>query len=303
MAAHQALVLGILQARILEWVAISFSSAWKWEVKVKSFSCVQCFATPWPVAYQAPPSMGVPRQEYWSGVPLPSPQARRREVLFKMSLGEGGWATIVTWEWVQWSWELPAWPCGPLRSKGLRRKGQSCGLSGHSKLSVECRLGSLDPSHALSFPTCRVSHPPPPQGPGLRWVPWRHPSLKMSEAWKQHLPLDCTLILNILCAFASPQTWTAVLSSGWAQQETCIEQSYSSSGRSGWEIHTCFQASGYQWPYNPVQGGGLQGLSFPAELEKNEKLFRKRWVGTEVEKGIPGGRAPVGRVWSSGNLW
>ena len=44
-----------------------------WKVKVKSFSCVQLFATPWTVAYQAPPSMGVSRQEYWSGVPFPSP--------------------------------------------------------------------------------------------------------------------------------------------------------------------------------------------------------------------------------------
>ena len=61
---------GILQARILEWVAISFSSAWKWKVKVKSLSRVRLLATPWTVAYQAPPSMGFPRQEYWSGVLL-----------------------------------------------------------------------------------------------------------------------------------------------------------------------------------------------------------------------------------------
>ena len=65
---------GILQARILEWVAISFSNAWKWKVKVKSLSRVRLLATPWTAAYQAPPSMGFPRQEYWSGVPLPSPQ-------------------------------------------------------------------------------------------------------------------------------------------------------------------------------------------------------------------------------------
>ena len=64
---------GILQARILEWVAISFSNAWKWKVKVKSLSCVQLLATPWTTAYQAPPSMGFSKQEYWSGVPLPSP--------------------------------------------------------------------------------------------------------------------------------------------------------------------------------------------------------------------------------------
>ena len=64
---------GILQARTLEWVAISFSSAWKWKVKVKSLSRVWLLVTPWTAAYQAPPSMGFPRQECWSGVPLPSP--------------------------------------------------------------------------------------------------------------------------------------------------------------------------------------------------------------------------------------
>ena len=65
---------GILQARTLEWVAISFSNAWKWKVKVKSLSHVRLLATPWTAAYQAPPSMGFSRQEYWSGVPLPSPR-------------------------------------------------------------------------------------------------------------------------------------------------------------------------------------------------------------------------------------
>ena len=65
---------GILQARTLEWVAISFSNAWKWKVKVKSLSHVRLLATPWTAAYQAPPSMGFSRQEYWSGVPLPSPK-------------------------------------------------------------------------------------------------------------------------------------------------------------------------------------------------------------------------------------
>ena len=64
---------GILQAKTLEWVAISFSNAWKWNVKVKSLSSVRLFATPWTAAHQAPPSMGFSRQEYWSGVPLHSP--------------------------------------------------------------------------------------------------------------------------------------------------------------------------------------------------------------------------------------
>ena len=56
---------GILQPRTPEWVAISFSNAWKWKVKVKLLSRV------WLLAYQAPPSMGFSRQEYWSGVPWP----------------------------------------------------------------------------------------------------------------------------------------------------------------------------------------------------------------------------------------
>ena len=63
----------ILQERTLEWIAISFSNAWKWKVKVKLLSCVRLFATPWTAAFQAPPSMGFSRQEYWSGVALPSP--------------------------------------------------------------------------------------------------------------------------------------------------------------------------------------------------------------------------------------
>ena len=63
---------GTLQARTLEWVAISSSNAWKWKVKVKSLSRVWLFATPWTAAYQAPLSMGFSRQEYWSGMPSPS---------------------------------------------------------------------------------------------------------------------------------------------------------------------------------------------------------------------------------------
>ena len=66
-------VSGILQARILEWVAISFSNAWKWKAKVKSLSHAWLLATPWTAAYQAPQSMGFSRQEYWSGLPLASP--------------------------------------------------------------------------------------------------------------------------------------------------------------------------------------------------------------------------------------
>ena len=68
-------VSGILQARTLEWVAISFSNAWKWKAKGKSLSRIQLLATPWTAAYQAPSFIGFSRQEYWSGVPLPSPDS------------------------------------------------------------------------------------------------------------------------------------------------------------------------------------------------------------------------------------
>ena len=79
---------GILQARTLEWVAISFSNAWKWKVKVKSLSRVRLPATPWTAAYQAPPSMGFSRQEYWSGVPC---------LLWKLSAREYEIAMINVW--------------------------------------------------------------------------------------------------------------------------------------------------------------------------------------------------------------
>ena len=71
---------GILQARTLEWGTISFSNAWKWKVKVRSLSRVRLLATPWTAAYQAPLSMGFSRQEYWSGLPLPSPTVREMQI-------------------------------------------------------------------------------------------------------------------------------------------------------------------------------------------------------------------------------
>ena len=92
MAAHQAAPIPvILQARTLEWVAISFSNAWKWKEKAKPFSCVRYAATPGTAAYQAPPSMGFSRQEYWSGVSLPSHTDR----LFLNCLVE--WNTTCLW--------------------------------------------------------------------------------------------------------------------------------------------------------------------------------------------------------------
>ena len=84
---------GILQARTLEQVAISFSNAWKWKVKVKLPSCVWLLATSWTAAHQAPPFMGFSRQEYWSGLPLPFLATVSFELLLLFSLG----ITIVLW--------------------------------------------------------------------------------------------------------------------------------------------------------------------------------------------------------------
>jgi len=104
MAAHQGSpVPGILQARTLEGVAISFSNAWKVKVKVKSLSQVQLLATPWAAAHQAPPSIGFSRQEYWSGVPLPSPRlqsmgSQRVRHDWETSLSLPFTFTICSWE-------------------------------------------------------------------------------------------------------------------------------------------------------------------------------------------------------------
>ena len=83
---------GILQPRTLEWVAISFSNAWMWKVKVKLLSRVWLLATPWTAAYRTPLSMGFSRQEYWSGVPLPSSShcIRHSQTRLPMQLIEGG---------------------------------------------------------------------------------------------------------------------------------------------------------------------------------------------------------------------
>ena len=82
---------GILQARTLEWVVISFSNAWKWKVKVKSLSRVGILATPWTAAYQVPPPMGFSRQEYWSGVPLPSQDSRIRVIQWLFPSMSSSW--------------------------------------------------------------------------------------------------------------------------------------------------------------------------------------------------------------------
>ena len=106
---------GILQATTLEWVAISFSNAWKWKVEVKSLSHVQLLATPWTAAYQAPPSMGFSRQEYWSGVPLlctpstvlkqqlqnkqgPKEMGKEKNVIYFLKYTERMFSLLLPWE-------------------------------------------------------------------------------------------------------------------------------------------------------------------------------------------------------------
>ena len=86
---------GFLQARTLEWVAISFSNAWKWKVKVKLLSCIQLFSTPWTAAYQAPLSMGFARQKYWTGVPLPLIRIYYSNILFILRIQRKSCMTLL----------------------------------------------------------------------------------------------------------------------------------------------------------------------------------------------------------------
>ena len=109
---------GILQAKTLEWVAISFSNAWKWKVKVKSLSRVRLLAIPWTAAYQAPLSMGVFRQEYWNGLLLPSLYILLHMVKFISDFAE--FCVMISFA-VHYKWILPLFLlfCGfmlPLKS-------------------------------------------------------------------------------------------------------------------------------------------------------------------------------------------
>ena len=93
---------GILQARTREWVAISFSCAWKWKVKGKSLSRVWFPATPWTAAYQALPSMGFPRWECCSGVPSPFLPSVLQAFLLSLLSGKSLSSletSGLTWKW------------------------------------------------------------------------------------------------------------------------------------------------------------------------------------------------------------
>ena len=114
---------GILQARTLEWVAISFSNVRKWKVKVKSLSRVRLFVTLWTAVYQTSPSMGFSRQEYWSGVPLPSPLISYTPIQNKkfqgwekkfMDINNQWWQKSEEWVHLGGSWlagTQEAWEC------------------------------------------------------------------------------------------------------------------------------------------------------------------------------------------------
>ena len=127
---------GILQARALEWVAISFSKAWKWKVKVKSLSCVWLLATPWTAAYQAPLPMGFSRREYWSGVPLPSPNVNEGSP----NCDPGHVA--------------PARPRWLLRGWGCRKQGEQGDGTGPDGWGRRKRVNSV--SQRLHLPTHRM---------------------------------------------------------------------------------------------------------------------------------------------------
>ena len=131
---------GSLQARILKWVAISFSNAWKWKVKVKSLSRVTLLVTPWTASHQAPPSMGFSRQEYWNGVRLPSPNVSS----------------------VQCSHSVVSTLCNPMNhsTPGLPVHHQ---LPEFTQTHVHRVSDAIQPSHPLSAPS-----PPAPNPPSIR---------------------------------------------------------------------------------------------------------------------------------------
>ena len=126
---------GILQARTLEWVAISFSNAWKWKVKVKSLSHVQLLVTQWTAAYQAPLSTGFSRQEYWSGVPVPSLIYIHIFSLFQTN--------VVMWPEQFWGHEGGAFPGDFAPYTGTQDSSHAC-----------VNVPSLIPFHASLYTDC-----------------------------------------------------------------------------------------------------------------------------------------------------
>ena len=185
---------GILQARTLEWVAISFSNAGKWKVKVKSLSRVRLLATPWTAVYQAPPSMGFSSQEYWSGVPLPSPTICKLTSI--MSTGSWDWRTFrlyvkrtvcirnysfQTFSSVQFSSVTQSCPtlCDPMNcsTPALPVHHQ---LPEFTQTHVHWVSDSIQPSHPMSSPFPPARNPSQHQSL-FQWVNSSHEVAKVSE--------------------------------------------------------------------------------------------------------------------------
>ena len=167
------LVPGILQARTLEWVAISFSNAWKWKVKVKLLSRVRLLTTSWTAAYQAPPSMGFSRQEYWSWVPLFNPVFIRLNMKHLKITNEQSISSV--------SWVAQSCPtlCDPMNRS-------TPGLPVHHQLPEITqthvhRVGdAIQPSHPPSSPSPPAPNPSQHQSL-VQWVNSSHEVAKVLE--------------------------------------------------------------------------------------------------------------------------
>ena len=166
---------GILQARTLEWVANSFSNAWKWKVKVKSLSRVPLLATPWTAVYQAPLPMGFSRQEYWSGVPVPSPY-----VNYKVSSVAQSCQSL----------------CDSMNrsTPGLPVYHQ---LPEFTQTQVHRVNDAIQPSHPLSSPFPPALNPSQHQGL-FQWINSSHEVAKVLEFQLEHQSFYWTPRTNLL---------------------------------------------------------------------------------------------------------
>ena len=144
---------GILQARILEWVAISFSNAWEWKLKVKSLSRVRLLATPWTAAHQAPPSMGFSRQEHWSGLPLPTPPLILSWALFGCCLATAKWHSLREVQCDKWENSKSFWPASYIMKLCCPRSKKVMLENHHIRLQL---LKGLSSGRRVRLVSCRL---------------------------------------------------------------------------------------------------------------------------------------------------
>ena len=170
---------GILQARTLEWVAISFSNAWKWKVKVKSLGRVQLSATPRTAAHQAPPSMGFSRQEYWSGLPLSSP-LKGLEIIILREASSVQFSSVQSLSRVR-LFETP-WISARQAAMSIPVHHQ---LPEFTQTSVHQVSDAIQPSHPLSSPSPPALNPSQHQGL-FQCVNSLHEVAKVLEFQLQH---------------------------------------------------------------------------------------------------------------------